>query len=165
VLKARRAGIEIDLTLLDRSATALRYAAAKADRAGINHQCIESDCVTQRHALRFDVVTNSLFLHHLPDPETVIGFLRHMRETAKRMAVVNDLRRCRDGWIGAWIGSRILSRSGIVHHDAPASARAAWTREELAGFAAEAHLNGAKIERRWPWRMLLIWEAREAGGA
>jgi 2-polyprenyl-3-methyl-5-hydroxy-6-metoxy-1,4-benzoquinol methylase len=165
VMSARRAGIEIDLTLLDRSATALRYAAAKADRAGINSQCVQSDCVTQRHALRFDVVTNSLFLHHLPGPETVVEFLRHMRETAKRMVVVNDLRRCRDGWIGAWIGSRILSRSGIVHHDAPASARAAWTKEELASFADDAKLDGVKIERRWPWRMLLVWEAQEGGGA
>ncbi len=163
--RARRAGIEIDLTLLDRSATALRYAAAKADRAGINFQCVESDCVTQRHALRLDVVTNSLFLHHLPCSETVVEFLRHMRETAKRMVVVNDLRRCRDGWIGAWIGSRILSRSGIVHHDAPASARAAWTTDELASFAADANLDRVKIERRWPWRMLLVWEAQEGGGA
>ncbi len=165
VLRARRAGIEIDLTLLDRSGTALRYAAAKADRSGIDCQCVQSDCVTQRHALRFDVVTNSLFLHHLPEPKTVVEFLRHMRETAKRMVVVNDLRRCRDGWIGAWIGSRILSRSGIVHHDAPVSARAAWTLEDLASFGADAQLNGARVERRWPWRMLLVWEEQEGGSA
>jgi len=164
-LRARRAGVEIDLTLLDRSATALRYAAAKADRMGIACRCVPSDCLTQRHALHFDVVTNSLFLHHLREPSQVVEFLRNAREISRRLVVINDLRRCRDGWIGAWIGSRILSRSGIVHHDAPASARAAWTVEELAGFAAEAELNGVKIARCWPWRMLLVWEAQEGGGA
>lgn len=165
VLRARRAGIEIELTLLDRSATALRYAAAKADRMGIACQCVQSDCLTQRHAMHFDVVTNSLFLHHLRGPNQVIEFLRNAKEMARRLVVINDLRRCRDGWIGAWIGSRILSRSGIVHHDAPASARAAWTVEELAEFAADAEMSGVQIERRWPWRILLTWEAPEGEGA
>jgi 2-polyprenyl-3-methyl-5-hydroxy-6-metoxy-1,4-benzoquinol methylase len=165
VLRARNVGIDIDLTLLDRSATALHYAAAKADRIGIACRCVESDCLVQRQSSRFDVVTNSLFLHHIPEPSQVVGFLKNLREMARRFVVISDLRRCRDGWMGAWIGSRILTRSGIVHHDAPASARAAWTMQELAGFAAEAQLDGVEIQRRWLWRMLLVWEAPEGGAA
>jgi 2-polyprenyl-3-methyl-5-hydroxy-6-metoxy-1,4-benzoquinol methylase len=159
VTRARNVGIEIDLTLLDRSATALRYAAALADRVGIACQFVQSDCLAQLQPSQFDVVTNSLFLHHILEPIQVVNFLKNVRETAKRLVVINDLRRCRDARIGAWIGSRILSRSGIVHHDAPVSAQAAWTVQELAGFAAEAQLDGAAIKRLWPWWMLLVREA------
>ncbi len=165
VLRARNVGIEIDLTLLDRSATALHYAAAKADRLGIACQCVESDCLARVPSSRFDVVTNSLFLHHVAGPRQVVDFLKSLRETARRLVVVDDLRRCRGGWFGAWIFSRIMTRSEIVHHDAPVSAAAAWTRRELTEFAAEAKLRGAAIERHWPWRMILVWEAPEDGGA
>ena len=65
VTRARNVGVEIDLTLLDRSATALRYAAALADRIGIACQCVQSDWLTQSQPSHFDVVTNSLFLHHI----------------------------------------------------------------------------------------------------
>ncbi len=159
---AREAGVEIDLTLLDRSATALKYAAAKGERVGICCRCLQSDCMVPGESSRFDVVTNSLFLHHLAGPGEVVGFLKRVREMSGRLVVIGDLRRCWDGWLIAWAGSRILSRSGIVHHDAPVSVRAAWTMRELGEFAADAQLDGARVERCWPWRMLLVWEG---GGA
>jgi len=52
---------------------------------------------------------------------------------------------------------RLLSRSPVVHADAPASARAAWSPAELADLAARAGLAGAKVRRRFPQRMLLTW--------
>jgi hypothetical protein len=30
---------------------------------------------------------------------------------------------------------------------------------ELTGFAKGAEMKDARIERCWPWRMLLIWQA------
>jgi 2-polyprenyl-3-methyl-5-hydroxy-6-metoxy-1,4-benzoquinol methylase len=163
VASAREAGLEIDLTLLDRSATALKYAEAKAERAGIACQCVQSDCMGDGQSARFDVVTNSLFLHHISGPDHVVEFLKRVRERSRRLVVISDLRRCWDGWLIAWAGSRILSDSGIVHHDAPVSVRAAWTMREVAGFAAGAELKGVRIKRCWPWRMLLTWEAPEGG--
>jgi 2-polyprenyl-3-methyl-5-hydroxy-6-metoxy-1,4-benzoquinol methylase len=160
-LMVRDAGVEIELTLLDRSATALRFAAEHAERGGIACKCLESDCTVKIES-QFDVVTNSLFLHHIPEAGGVVDFLKNMRAMATRIVVISDLRRCWDGWMIAWTGSRILSRSEIVHFDAPVSVRAAWTLRELKGFAAEAQLAGARVERSWPWRMLLVWEA---GGA
>jgi 2-polyprenyl-3-methyl-5-hydroxy-6-metoxy-1,4-benzoquinol methylase len=158
-LLARQAGIEIDLTLLDRSATALKLAAAAADRAGIACRCVQADLMDRWNDSAFDVVTCSLFLHHVSEPGKVVELLDRMRTISRRMVVISDLRRCRMGLLTAWAGSRILSRSGIVHHDAPASVRAAWTIRELTGFAARAEMKDARIERCWPWRMLLIWQA------
>ena len=55
---------------------------------------------------------------------------------ARRQVVISDLRRSRSGFVIAWIGTRLLSRSPVVHYDGPVSVRAAWTIRELAGFAA-----------------------------
>ena len=157
-LLARHAGIEIDLTLLDRSSTALKLAATAAERAGVSCRCVQADLMEAWNHPVFDVVTCSLFLHHVSEPGQVVELLNRMRTISRRMVLISDLRRCRMGLLTAWAGSRILSRSGIVHHDAPASVRAAWTMRELAGFAARAQLKNARIQRCWPWRMLLIWE-------
>ncbi len=112
-----------------------------------------------------DVVTNSLFLHHIREPEQVVALLRRMAEIAGRMVVISDLVRSRIGLFGAWAGCRLLSRSKIVHHDGPASVRAAWTLQEIADFAAQAGMTGARIHRAKPWRMLLVWEKPEASAA
>jgi 2-polyprenyl-3-methyl-5-hydroxy-6-metoxy-1,4-benzoquinol methylase len=133
----QRRGIGVDLTLLDRSATAVLMALPP---------------------IRADVVTNSLFLHHLRDPEEVLLLLRRMSEMADRMVVISDLVRTRTGLVGAWVACRLLSRSRIVHHDGPASVRAAWTAEEMEQLARRAGLTGARIISCAPWRMLLIWE-------
>ena len=137
-LLTRQAGVEIDLTLLDRSPTALKLAAAAADRAGIGSRCVQADLMDQWNDSDFDIVTCSLFLHHVSEPAQVVALLNRMRTISRRMVIISDLRRCRMGLLTAWAGSRILSRSGIVHHDAPASVRAAWTMPELTGFAARA---------------------------
>ena len=68
VAAAQNAGVEIDLTLLDRSATALRNAAAAAEQAGVACRCVQADWLTENQQRSFDVVTCSLFLHHIPEP-------------------------------------------------------------------------------------------------
>ena len=158
-LLAKSEGIDIELTLLDRSATALRNAAAVADRAGVSCKCIQADLLAQWPELSFDVVTCSLFLHHIPESEQVVEFLKNLRRIARRRVIVSDLRRSRVGWLIAWVGGRMLSSSPIVHHDGPASVRAAWTMDELARFAGDAQMSKLIIRRSFPWRMLLIWDA------
>jgi 2-polyprenyl-3-methyl-5-hydroxy-6-metoxy-1,4-benzoquinol methylase len=160
-LRAKAMGIGIELTLLDRSATALRSAAAAAERAGVRCRCVQADILNECPQLNFDVVTCTLFLHHIPQPGQVVDFLKNLRRIALRRIVIGDVRRLWIGWATAWLGSRVLSRSPMVHHDGPASVRGAWTMRELASFAAEAQMNGAALRRSWPWRMLLVWDATE----
>lgn len=152
-----RAGIRVDLTLLDRSPTALRQAAASAARGGVACRCIEADVLTLPECPPVDIVICSLFLHHLRKAQDVRSLLEHMRSWARHMVVISDLRRSHLGFIAAWIGCHALSRSSIVHFDGPASVRAAWTRGELSELAAQANMSGARIDRCWPWRMQLVW--------
>jgi len=162
-IAAKRRGLHIDLSLLDRSPTALTHAAQAAASVGITCRTIEADTLANLPFAEFDVVTNSLFLHHVPAADQVIALLRNMRHIARRLVVISDLRRSRLGLAGAWTACRILSRSPIVHHDGPASVRASWTLDELTDFAAQAGMTGARIRRCSPWRMLLVWE-RPGGG-
>jgi len=70
---------------------------------------------------------------------------------------VCDLRRTRAGLALATLASRMATRSAVVHADAPASVRNAWTPAEAAALAARAGLSGARVRRAFPQRWLLEW--------
>jgi 2-polyprenyl-3-methyl-5-hydroxy-6-metoxy-1,4-benzoquinol methylase len=143
---------------VDRSPTALRGAAEAAQRAQIPCRTIQLDISQPWPDVTADVVTCSLFLHHLAEPGQVVEFLSRLRVMAQKQIVISDLRRSRIGYLMAYFGGRILSRSEIVHHDGPASVRAAWTVAEVRQFAIDAKLVGVKIRRCFPWRILIEWE-------
>ena len=155
-------GIEVELMLVDASATALRVAQALARQAGIPCQTVQADALGPLPVPAADAVTSSLYLHHVAARRDAVSLLRQMAACARRIVVVSDLQRSRVGLALAWTACRVLSRSAIVHHDGPASVRAAWTCEELADLAAEAQLRGAQVRPAWPWRLLLVWQRAEA---
>jgi hypothetical protein len=84
--------------------------------------------------------------------------LRHMAAAARVAVGVTDLDRTHRGLLLAWLGSRVLSRSRVVHFDAIASVRAAWTPGEIQQIAEEAGLHTPRIERCWPARWTLWWK-------
>jgi hypothetical protein len=88
-----------------------------------------------------------------------------MTQATRRLALVSDLRRCGYGLALAYVASRVLTRCDVVHIDAVKSVRAAFTQNELAQMAAEAGLDQAQIARRWPARMLLLWDRCLAGNS
>ena len=61
----------------------------------------------------------------------------------------------------AWTSARLFSRSPIVHFDAPASVRAAFTIDELEEVVRTAGLEHARVTRAMPERMLLEWTPPE----
>lgn len=156
-LWARRAGLSISIDACDRNPRALAHARARAMCSGIDISFFGWDALGGALPRGYDVITCSLFLHHLSDEEAV-GFLRRLRESARRLVLVNDLRRSRAGWLLAWVGTRLLTRSPVVHEDGPMSVRAAFSLEAVARLAAEAGMTDAVTQRRWPFRLLLTWE-------
>src|SRR5262249_23473141 len=101
----------------------------------------------------FDVITCSLFLHHLGE-DAAIELLQRMSHAAG-VILVNDLRRSLPGLVAAYAGSRILTRSSVVRTDALLSVRAGYTMAEARGLATAASLKSARIMPRWPFRWLL----------
>ena len=147
---AKRAGIEVELAGCDISPTAVAIARARSDEV----RFFQADILTQPPTERWDIVTSSLFMHHLDTPEAEV-LLRRMTELATGLILVNDLRRSRMGYILAWVVCRIVSRSPVVHDDGPVSVRGAWSGDEAFLLGRRLKLKSLKVERRWPCRFLL----------
>ena len=104
-----------------------------------------------------DVVTCSLFLHHLSRDDAV-GLLRRLARTARRRLIVTDLDRGMPGWLLAWSASRMFTGSPVVRRDATLSVEGAFTAGEAREMAAEAGLPGARVRRCRMFRWRLEWE-------
>jgi SAM-dependent methyltransferase len=153
---ARRHGVRLRWTLTDRSAHALRHGLARARAAGLSCEGAEVDVLGQPLPTA-DLVINSLFLHHFDGPD-VIRILGAMRHAARLAVGVSDLRRTRLALGLVWLGSRMLTRSPVVHHDATASVRAAHQPQEMRTLADRAGLRHAAVQVADPVRWRLWWE-------
>lgn len=103
-----------------------------------------------------DVVTCSLFLHHF-DPPDVVRILREAARVARRGVVVSDLTRSWPAWVTTWTTTRVISRSRLFHVDGPRSVAAAFTPREMLHMAEDAGMQGARVRRSFPFRMVLAW--------
>jgi 2-polyprenyl-3-methyl-5-hydroxy-6-metoxy-1,4-benzoquinol methylase len=153
---ARRAGIELRATGIDRSQQALDFATTQARKQDADVEFRRADILADELPGSYDVAICSLFLHHLGDSHAV-HVLRAMNESATRLGLVNDLARSRLTYAQVWLASRMISRSPIVHHDGPASVRAAFTRDEALDLAQRAGLRGVEATSTFPCRFLMTW--------
>jgi SAM-dependent methyltransferase len=154
--RARRAGLDLHVDGCDVSADAVAYATARAAERKANVRFFVADALRGPLPGGYDVLTSSLFLHHLSE-EQAADLLGRMTAAAGRLVLINDLVRSRSGWLLARIGTRLLSASAIVHTDGVRSVEGAFTIAEVRDLAARAGLAGACVERRWPCRFLLTW--------
>jgi SAM-dependent methyltransferase len=154
--RARRAGIPVRIEGCDVSAVAVDYARRRAERVGADVRFFVHDALAEPLLSGYDVVMCSLFLHHLERGQART-LLARMAEQARQLVLVNDLVRSPAGLLLAHVGTRLLSRSWVVHTDGPRSVAGAFTTAELRELAAEAGLVGAEVAWRWPFRMLLTW--------
>lgn len=153
--RARRAGVPVALHGCDVSRVALERARAAA-QPGRTVTFSELDVVRRDLPEGYDLLTSSLFLHHL-ERGRAVGLLSKMAAAARARVFVQDLRRTRLGFIFAWIGLRTLTRSDVARTDGLRSVEAAFTLAEVAELCAEAGLRGAQIRRVWPQRFVVRW--------
>ncbi len=155
--RARRAGVQLAVDGCDRSPIAITHAHHRAKQRRADVTFFEWDALTNKIPPGYDVVTCSLFLHHLND-ENVVRLLRSMAQAARRLVVISDLVRSRTGLALAYLGTRLLSTSAVVHVDGPRSVQAAYTIEEARVLATQAGMDNAEVLPRWPCRYLLVWK-------
>lgn len=156
--RAGQANFNLAVAGCDLSPTAVRFAQAQAERHRVAVEFFAGNVLSEPLPMGFDILTCSLFLHHLDESDAVALFAA-MKAVQPRLIVVQDLRRSTWGYILAAWGSRLLTRSPIVHEDARLSVEGAFTVDELRDLADQAGLQGANITSRWPARMVLTWEA------
>lgn len=155
---ARRRDVRVTLFAADLSrpvlAVAHRHLAARAV-SGIGLVCCDARQVPCPDR-GIDIVTCSLALHHF-SPEDAVALLRELGRITRRALIVTDLERCWPGYLGARLLAFFL-RNRMTRHDAPVSVLRAYTAAELRRLAASAGLAGARVQRRFPFRLVLTWE-------
>jgi 2-polyprenyl-3-methyl-5-hydroxy-6-metoxy-1,4-benzoquinol methylase len=159
VLWGRRRGVRVRAVGLDSdpaiAAWARRRVAGEYGDAGveIRQATLEE---TVRSGQRFDFVTASLVLHHVPE-SGLVPFLRALDAVAQRGVIVSDLSRDAASWLGAWLVTAVAGNR-ITRHDGPVSVRRAFTPEELRALAAEAGLPYLSARRHALFRLALAGE-------
>jgi SAM-dependent methyltransferase len=153
--RARSADVPLEVHGCDVSPVALEYARGEAARLGLAVNFIERDVLSEGLPGGYDLVCSSLFHHHLSRAD-VVDLLRGMA-AAGDSVLVQDLLRSAAGYVLAWSGLRLLSRSKVARVDGPLSVRAAFGLPEVRSMAEEAGLAGAVIRRGWPERFILRW--------
>lgn len=155
--KARKKNILLEIAACDKSSQALDFAREKARANGVAVHFFSLDIHEMEIPAGYDVLISSLFLHHLQEEEAA-KFLKSLAQQAKQLVLVNDLARSVPGLLLAFLGTRLLTASAVVHTDGVRSAQAAFSLAEIKKMAQDAGLRGARIECRWPSRFLLLWK-------
>lgn len=109
------------------------------------------------HDASFDVVSSSLFAHHL-EPDALVKFAAEGLRVARQAFLVDDLVRHPLHFALAVAGKAIY-RSRITRHDAPVSVRRAYTVEEMRGHLAQTSAAGIDITTSFLFRMgVIAWK-------
>lgn len=159
--RAQRESVAIEITASDVSPVAVAAIDQAVRQQGVPLEARQLDCLAKDDWGRFDVVCCSLFLHHLDDPEAA-HLLRSMTHAAQLAAVVCDLDRSGSNLALVWLASRLVTRSPVVHHDAVASIRGAYTRSELQRLAQTSLQRRVDVKSLFPCRFQLTIEVAES---
>ena len=145
------AGVRLNFTLLDRSATHLpaNGSMPKVAADALRLPFGESS---------FDLVCSSLFVHHLP-PEQAVAFAREALRVSRIAVLVHDLIRHPLHLALAYAGLP-LYRSRLTRNDAPASVWQAYTTEEMRSFFQKAGAADVSVQSRYMFRMgVIAWKS------
>jgi ubiquinone/menaquinone biosynthesis C-methylase UbiE len=102
----------------------------------------------------FDYVMCSLFTHHFRDEECV-RVLREMSRVAARRVYCIDLHRHPVAYYFYTTAGRLLLHNRLVREDGALSILRGFVPRELRRLAERAGLSNSKVERRFPYRLVL----------
>jgi ubiquinone/menaquinone biosynthesis C-methylase UbiE len=142
--------INLHITLLDRASTHLPQngAATKIAADALSLPFRDS---------AFDLVSCSLFVHHL-SPDEAVRFARESLRVCRLAVLVNDLIRHPLHLAVAYAGVPIY-RSRITRNDAPASVKQAYTIDEMTEFFRTAGAAKVEAQQHFLFRMgVIAWK-------
>ena len=156
--RARKAAVPVELHGADVSPVAVQQARRQAAReAAVD--VFELDVLSHPIPSGYDLITTSLFLHHLERNEAV-DLLRRMADATESSLLVQDLRRTQLGYVFAWVGLHTLTSSDVARVDGLISVRSAFTTREVDDMCGDAGLAEAEVGRGWPQRFVIRWAKR-----
>jgi ubiquinone/menaquinone biosynthesis C-methylase UbiE len=148
--RLRPVGIMVRTTLVDRARTHL-------PSNGVSPKVVAEALKLPFADFSFDLVSSTLFLHHL-SPEEVVEFARESLRVSRIAVLVNDLIR---HWLhlGLAYAGAPLYRSRITRHDAPASVKQAYTPGEMRELLLKSGASKVTGRTHYLFRMgLVAWK-------
>jgi ubiquinone/menaquinone biosynthesis C-methylase UbiE len=143
-------GIRIQVTLLDRAVSHLKNGDQRA---------VVGDALALPFSdSSFDLVSCSLFVHHL-SPDEVVRFINASLRVCRHGVVINDLIR-HPAHLGLVYAGTPLYRSRLTRHDAPASVWQAYTVNEVENMLEKSNAARVEITRHFLFRMgVIAWKS------
>ncbi|WP_375289655.1 methyltransferase domain-containing protein [Qipengyuania sp.] len=147
---ARRRGLSARLVGIDLNPRSEKVARGKTDaREPIEYRTGD---YADLAGSRFDCIVSSLVAHHMTRPQ-LVAFLRFMESEAVAGWYINDLHRHGIAYIGYPLLARIAGWHPIVRQDGHLSIARSYRPEEWAPILADAGIDAARVERRFPFRL------------
>jgi hypothetical protein len=146
--RMQRYGLKLDVTVSDRSELHLDHC----------FPAVAADVLSLPFADNsFDVVSSTLFIHHLA-PEHVVACVQENLRVCRIAVLINDVVRHRLHLMLVYSGLPLF-RSRLTHHDAPASVRQAYTIDEMRGMLSQVRGGSVEISRHFLFRMgAIVWK-------
>ncbi|MBA2339900.1 MAG: methyltransferase domain-containing protein [Pyrinomonadaceae bacterium] len=152
-LKATLTGLELNA----RSARAIR----EESRSFAEISAVRGDALCLPfEANSFDYVICSLFTHHFAE-EGIVAVLREAQRVARRRIFVIDLHRHPLAYYFYTTIGRAFFRNRLVREDGALSILRGFKPDELKILAHRAQLTDARVERRFPFRLVLSASSEE----
>lgn len=146
-LKARLVGLELN----ERSA----FGILEESNEFKEISAVRADAFQLPFAARaFDYAMCSLFTHHFRE-DAVVALLREMSRVARRRVFVIDLHRHPAAYYFYTTIGRLFLHNRLIREDGALSILRGFVPRELRRLAERAGLTRAKVERRFPYRLVL----------
>lgn len=148
-------GLRLDVTAIDPDERALRFAQSVDGRGRVRYLAATSREL-RAAGERFDLVVSNHVLHHLGEDERD-ALLADSLGFGARLVIHDDIERSALAYAAWAVGALPFAVDSFAHVDGLRSIRRSYTASELA-----ALVPGWRVERLFPWRLLLIREGCES---
>ena len=151
---ARNVGATVKIDALDRQEATLEIA-RKLSATYPEISFIAANILDWKPADSYDLVLNSLALHHFSE-EDAVRVLRRCRELSRRFVLVSDLRRGLLASIGVYLLTALIFRDPMTKYDGRVSAARAFSFSEMRRLALEAGWTNFQ-HRRFRFARQAVW--------
>jgi 2-polyprenyl-3-methyl-5-hydroxy-6-metoxy-1,4-benzoquinol methylase len=132
----RKVGAKVEIHALDQQGATLEIAKKlSVDYPEISF--VRANILEWNPVERYDIVLNSLALHHFNE-EDAVRLLRHCRELSRKFVLVSDLRRGLLATVGVYLLTALIFREPMTRIDGRLSAARAFSFAEMHDLAKRA---------------------------
>ncbi|MEI9919202.1 MAG: methyltransferase domain-containing protein [Bacteroidota bacterium] len=147
----RKHGFDLSVTGIDANPNIIDFARRQYPENKFEALDVFSDEFRKK---QFDIITATLFVHHLDD-EQLVELFRSLK--ARVGVVINDIHRHSLSYYSIKLLTQLFSKSAMVKFDAPLSVRRAFKRKELIAILDKAGIKSYTLRWKWAFRWQLVW--------